>query len=214
MLRNKIHFVNWQKRFLAKSDLCTPFQTYDKNSVVLLPITPFHYPFAFVLYKLCGKLSLPALIVGSMLPDLEIPLMVLLFGTTVPTHLLLHSLIGSLTIGTLLATAITVFIYPRLTSAIFPIDKIKVKEKCRFSINLLFSCAIGCISHVLLDVTNHSYNPLFWPFLAPAETPSLIVPFLGGAAMASLLIHALMIVLVICFFARKFLDSWEHVLVE
>ncbi|TRO47324.1 DUF4184 family protein [Candidatus Bathyarchaeota archaeon] len=189
-------------------------QTYDKNGVVSLPITPFHYPVAYVLYKLGGKLSLPALIVGSMLPDLEIPFMVLLFGTAVPTHLLLHSLIGSLTIGTLLATAITVFIYPKLTSAIFPIDKIKVKEKCRFSINLLFSCAIGCLFHVLLDVTNHSYNPVLWPFLAPAETPSPIVSFLGGAATASLLIHALMIVLFICFFACKFLNSWEHVLVE
>ncbi|KON31299.1 hypothetical protein AC478_03045 [miscellaneous Crenarchaeota group-1 archaeon SG8-32-3] len=179
-----------------------------------MPITPFHYPIAYILYKLGGKLSLPALIVGSMLPDLEIPFMVLLFGTTVPTHLLLHSLLGSLTIGTLLASAITVFIYPKLTSAIFPIDKIKVKEKSCFSINLLFSCAIGCLSHVLLDVTNHSYNPVFWPFLAPTETPSPIVPFLGGAITASLLVHSLMIVLFIGLFTRKYENFWEHMLVE
>ena len=179
-----------------------------------MPITPFHHPVAYIIYKLGGKLSLPALIVGSMLPDLEIPFMVLLFGTNVPTHLILHSIIGSLTVGTLLATAITVFVYPRLMSAIFPVDKLKVKEKCKFSLTLVFSCAIGCLSHVLLDVTNHAYNPVFWPFFASAETPSPIVPLLGGATTASLLIHTLMIVLFMGLFARKRENFWENVLVE
>jgi membrane-bound metal-dependent hydrolase YbcI (DUF457 family) len=149
-----------------------------------------------------------------MLPDLEIPFMFLLFGTSVPTHLLLHSIIGALTVGTALAVAITVFIYPKLTGAIFPVDKLKVKEKCQFSISLVFSCAIGCLSHVLLDVANHAYNPVFWPFLASTETPSPIVPLLGGVETASLLIHALMIVLFIGLFARKRENFWEHVLVE
>ncbi len=179
-----------------------------------MPITPFHHPVAYVIYKLGGKLSLPALIVGSMLPDLEIPFMVLIFGINVPTHLLLHSIIGSLTVGTLLATAITVLVYPRLTSAIFPVDKLKVKEKCKFSLSLVFSCAIGCVSHALLDVTNHTYNPVFWPFLESTETPSPIVPLLGGAQTASLLIHALMFVLFIGLFAREREHFWEHVLVE
>jgi membrane-bound metal-dependent hydrolase YbcI (DUF457 family) len=178
-----------------------------------LPVTPFHYPVAYVLYKLGGNLSLPALIVGSMLPDLEIPFMVLLFGTSVPTHLLLHSLIGSLTVGTALATAITVFIYPKLTSAIFPIDKLKVKGKCQFSLSLVFSCAIGCLSHVLLDVVNHAYNPVFWPFLPLNETPSPIVSFLGGAGNASLLVHALMAVLFVGLFVNKRENFWEKLLV-
>ncbi|MBN1243984.1 metal-dependent hydrolase [Candidatus Bathyarchaeota archaeon] len=179
-----------------------------------MPITPFHYPVAYILYKLGGTLSLPALIVGSMLPDLEIPFIVLLFGTSVPHHLLLHSLIGALTLGTALAITITVFIYPRLTSVIFPVNKLKVKEKCQFSIGLVFSCALGCLSHVLLDVTNHAYNPLFWPFIAPNETPSPVVPFLGGVETASLLIHAVMIILFIGLFATKRENFWEHLLVE
>ena len=149
-----------------------------------------------------------------MLPDLEIPFMVLLFGTNVPTHLVLHSIIGSLTFGTAIATAITVFIYPKVTSAIFPVDKPKVKEKCRFSLTLVFSCAIGCLSQALLDVTNHAYNPVFWPFLTSTETPSPIVLLLGGEATASLLVHALMIVLFIGLFARKRENFWQHALVE
>jgi membrane-bound metal-dependent hydrolase YbcI (DUF457 family) len=178
-----------------------------------LPVTPFHYPVAYVLYKLGGKLSLPALVVGSMVPDLEIPFIVLLFGNSVPNHLLLHSLLGALTLGTVLATAITVLIYPKLTSAIFPVDKLKVKEKCRFSLSLVFSCTLGCLSHVLLDVTNHAYNPIFWPFLPVNETPSPIVPVLGGTVNASLLVHALMAVLFAALFVNKRENFWEKLIV-
>jgi membrane-bound metal-dependent hydrolase YbcI (DUF457 family) len=178
-----------------------------------LPITPFHYPVAYVLYKLGGNLSLPALVVGSMVPDLEIPFMVLLFGTTVPNYLLLHSLLGALTLGTAIAIAITVLIYPRLTGAIFPVDKLKVKEKCRFSLGIIFSCALGCPSHVLLDVANHAYNPVFWPFLSPNETPSPIVAVLGGTGNASLLMHTLMLVLFAALFVNKRENFWEQLLV-
>jgi hypothetical protein len=179
-----------------------------------LPITPFHHPVAYIIYKLGGKLSLPAVIVGSMVPDLEIPFMVLLFGTNTPTHLLLHSILGSLTVGTAIAVAITVLIYPKVTGTIFRIDKLKVKEKCKFSLTLVFSCAIGCLSHVLLDVTNHAYNPVFWPFLTSAETPSPIVPLLGGAQTASLLMHSLMVALFAGFYALKRENFWENMLVE
>ena len=98
-----------------------------------MPVTPFHYPVAYVLSKLGRNFSLPALVVGSMVPDLEVQLIVLLFGNSVPRHLLLHSLLGALTLGTALSIAITVLIYPKVASAIFPVDKLKVKEKCRFS---------------------------------------------------------------------------------
>ena len=178
-----------------------------------MPVTPFHQPVAYVIYKLGGKLSLPGLIVGSMVPDLEIPFIILALGTEVPHRLVLHSLLGAVTVGTILAIAVTVLVYPRLTSAVFRVDKHKVKEKCRFSLGLVVSCVLGVISHVLLDVTNHAYNPVFWPFLALHETPSPIVPVLGGEATASLLIHALMVVLFIGLFANKRENFWEQLLV-
>jgi len=152
--------------------------------------------------------------VGSMVPDLEIPFIILLVGTEVPHRLVLHSLLGALTVGTILSVAITVLVYPRLTSAVFPIDKLKVKEKCSFSLGLVVSCLLGVLSHVLLDVTNHLYNPVFWPFLASNETPSPIVPLLGGEATASLLMHTLMVVLFIGLFANKRKNFWEQLLVE
>jgi membrane-bound metal-dependent hydrolase YbcI (DUF457 family) len=182
--------------------------------VNVLPLTPLHYPLAYLIYKLGKqKLSLPALIVGSMLPDLEIPVMFLLLGPQAANRMVLHSLLGGVTIGTIIGLAITVIVYPRFTSAIFPISKLKVKEKCRFSLGLAISCIIGVLSHVLLDVTNHSYNPIFWPFLSLYQTPSPIVPLLGGLDMASLIVHGSMIALFIALFYDKRENFWEHLLV-
>ena len=149
-----------------------------------------------------------------MLPDLEIPIMFLLFGTQAPNRMILHSLFGAITVGTVLATAITIWIYPTLTSMIFPINKLKVKEKCSPSISLAFSCLLGVLSHVLLDVTNHAYNPVFWPFLAMNETPSPITPLLGGALTASIIVHTIMAVAFVGLFIRKRENFWERLLVE
>ena len=179
-----------------------------------MPITPFHYPLAYIIHKLGGKLSLPGLVVGSMLPDLEIPFIVLFIGIQGPNRMVLHSLLGAVTVGTVLATAITVWLYPMLTSKIFPIGKLKVKEKCRLSIGLVFSCLLGVLSHVLLDVTNHAYNPVFWPFLTINETPSPITPFLGGAEIASLIVHSLMAILFVSLFIKRRENFWEKLLVE
>ena len=66
---------------------------------------------------------------------------------------------------------------------------------------------------MLLDVANHAYNPVLWPFLGLYETPSPIVPILGGPEMASLLIHALMIVLFVGLFIGKHEHFWEKLLV-
>ncbi len=179
-----------------------------------MPVTPFHHPLVYIIHKIANmRLSLPGLIVGAMLPDLEIPLMLLLSGSDAADRMVLHSLLGGITVGTIIGIAITVLIYPRLASVVFRIDKFKVKEKCRLSLGLVFSCLIGVLSHVLLDVTNHLYNPVLWPFLPLNETPSPMVPFLGGELTASFLIHGLMAVLFVGLFFNKRKDFWEQVLV-
>jgi membrane-bound metal-dependent hydrolase YbcI (DUF457 family) len=106
-----------------------------------------------------------------------------------------------------------VLVYPHLTGAIFPINKLKVKEKCHFSLGLVISCFIGVLSHVLLDVTNHAFNPVFWPFLSIYQTPSPIVPLLGGLDVASLIVHGSMIVLFVALFYDKRKNFWEQLLV-
>jgi membrane-bound metal-dependent hydrolase YbcI (DUF457 family) len=113
-----------------------------------------------------------------MFPDFEIPLVVLLFGGKV-NRLVLHSLLGSAVIGTFLAMAVTIIFYPSLVSRLSGVEKEKVERKCKLSFALAFSVFAGVISHVLLDVTNHPYSPVFWPFQAANVTPSPIYFALG-----------------------------------
>ena len=123
---------------------------------------------------------MPGLIVGSMFPDLEVPFIVLLSGTEVPHRMVLHSLLGSVTIGTVFGIIVTVMVYPAVVSRLFLVDKKKVESKCRFSFAVVFSVLVGNLSHVLLDITNHPYNPIFWPFLSATATPSPIYFALGA----------------------------------
>lgn len=139
-----------------------------------MPLTLFHHPIAYFIYKLNKKLSLPGLVVGCMFPDLEIPIIALLLGFQAPNRLVLHSLLGAATIGTFLATIFTIMFYPTLVSVFFRVDKKQVEQKCRLSFTLAFSVFLGIISHVLLDITNHPHNPVFWPFLPATATPSPI----------------------------------------
>jgi membrane-bound metal-dependent hydrolase YbcI (DUF457 family) len=165
-----------------------------------LPLTPLHQPVAYFIHKLDKRFSLPGLVVGSMFPDLEIPVIVLLFGTQVPNRMVLHSLFGSATLGTLLALIVTIRVYPPLVSRLFHVDKEKVEGKCKLSFALFFSVLVGNLSHVLLDVTNHPYNPLFWPFSSAIATPSPIYFALGstlGSLWMQIIMGALLAVLIV-----------------
>jgi membrane-bound metal-dependent hydrolase YbcI (DUF457 family) len=177
-----------------------------------LPVTPLHYPIAYFIYKLDRRLSLPGLIVGCMFPDLEIPFIVLLFGTQVPHRLVLHSLLGSATIGTVLAVAFTVLVYPPLVSSLFHVDKKRVESKCKLSFALVFSVFVGNISHVLLDVTNHPHNPLYWPFIPITATPSPIY-FALGAPLGSYWIQVIMAVIIVALIVAKRKNLFEELLV-
>jgi len=176
-----------------------------------LPLTPFHYPVAHIIYKLDRKLSLPGLAVGSMFPDLEIPTIILLFGTRIPERMLLHSLLGAASIGTVLSVIFVVLMYPSLTTSFFKIDKHKVESKCRLSFTLILSCFLGNLSHVLLDFVNHLYNPIFWPF--SQSTLSLVCLALGGMQNASLLVHIILVVLFTSLLITQRENLWERLLI-
>jgi membrane-bound metal-dependent hydrolase YbcI (DUF457 family) len=177
-----------------------------------LPLTPLHYPITYFIYKLDKRLSLPGLVVGCMFPDLEIPTIMLLFGTQIPNRMILHSLLGSATIGTFLALIVTVRIYPPLVSRLFHVDKERVESKCKLSFAVVFSVFVGNPSHVLLDVTNHAYNPVFWPFLPATATPSPIY-FALGNPLGSLWMQIIMGVLLAALIVIKRKNHFEELLV-
>jgi membrane-bound metal-dependent hydrolase YbcI (DUF457 family) len=177
-----------------------------------LPVTPLHHPIAYFIYKLDKRLSLPGLVVGCMFPDIEIPFMVLLFGTQTPTHMVLHSLLGAATIGTFLAVIVTVYVFPSLVSRLFHVDKKKIENKCKLSFAVVFSVFVGILSHVLLDVTNHPYNPLFWPFLPATATPSPIY-FALGEPLGSLWMQIIMAVILGALIVVNLRNVFEALLV-
>lgn len=185
-----------------------------------MPITPLHYPLAWGLSKTSRKLSLPALVVGSVIPDIECVVLWLFFRGVLPDHLVLHSLIGGLTLGTVIAVIVTVTLYTPIISGIFKVDKEKLKDVCKFTPMLVVSCFLGVVSHLLIDYTHHWYNPILWPWVDPYVFVGPLAAFFAfdgnliqtGYPIAQLLVHSIMIVFwfVILFKYRNH-DLWENV---
>ncbi len=141
-----------------------------------MPVTPLHYPLAHGLSKINKKLSLPGLIVGSVIPDIEVPLMWMFFSG-LPDHLFLHSLIGAITAGTLIAVIVTRLLYTPIISTLFGVDQERLKEVTGLSKMLVVSCLIGVLSHLLLDYPMHWYNPILWPWIDPFDVVGPLVLF-------------------------------------
>ncbi|MHA1915897.1 MAG: DUF4184 family protein [Promethearchaeota archaeon] len=185
-----------------------------------IPITPLHYPVAWGLSKLNKRLVLPGLIVGSFIPDIEVPVLFIFFNGVLPDHLILHSLIGALTIGTIISILVTVILYPILASLIFRVDKMRIKEVCRLTPVLIFSCLLGNIFHILLDIPMHPFNPVFWPFIDPyAIIGPLVLAFSVGGDIglgflyARILNYVIMGGLMTAILVKSRKNLWEKVLV-
>lgn len=175
-----------------------------------MPVTPLHYPFAFLISRSDKRLSLPALVVGSFMPDIEVPLMWMFFSS-LPDHLFLHSLIGAATVGTLLTVLVTRFLYTPIISTIFGVDKTELSEVCRITPWLIASSFIGVMSHLILDFPMHWYNPILWPWIDPFDVAGpliyLFMPtysFWNAYVIASGLTHISMIVLWIVILERLY----------
>ena len=99
-----------------------------------MPLTPFHYPIAYFIYKILNSnertsksMNLPALIVGSMILDIG-GLLELLTQNTI-YRITTHSLIGAITIGTTLSVIVTFLFYPTIINRFFKIDKKLLKAE-------------------------------------------------------------------------------------
>ncbi|MHA1906614.1 MAG: DUF4184 family protein [Candidatus Thorarchaeota archaeon] len=144
-----------------------------------MPFTLFHYPIGYWLSKTNKRFILPALLVGSVLPDIEVPLLYFLFSDVVTDHFILHSLIGALTIGLVLAVIVTRYVYPPLISRVFRLDQQELVDLCRVSPNLVLSCAVGLVFHLLLDYPIHWYNHLLWPWIEPTLLVGPLAQFMA-----------------------------------
>ncbi len=185
-----------------------------------MPITPLHYPVAWGLSKLDKRLNLPGLIVGSFIPDIEVPILIIFFHGVLPDHFILHSLIGAVTIGAFISTFVTVLLYPILISMFFGVDRVKLNEVCRLTPVLVLSCMLGNLFHLLLDLLMHPFNPTLWPFIDPYNIVGILVLALAiegdiglGFLRANILTNAITGLLMIAILLKSRRNLWELIFV-
>jgi len=179
-----------------------------------MPVTPLHYCAAYILNKVRAGLVLPALVVGSVIPDLEFFVAIATVGRLASPRGLMHSLVGAFTLDMLLALLITLFLYPLLVSGIFKLDKKGVSEKCRFSSMLLLSALVGTLSHVLIDSTMHEYNPLLYPFMSDSFDAFVLM---NNWRLASVIVQVVLLGLLLAIFINEIRKGsegfWKRLLV-
>ncbi len=157
-----------------------------------MPITPLHYFSAYIIHRISKfNLNFPALIVGSMVPDLEVPIIFLISKGEID-RLVLHSILGSATLGLLISIFISFAFYPRIVGFILPDCKKELNDKGAISKSLIISSLIGVLGHVLLDALHHEYNPLIYPFSTQSIDDFVLF---GDYLLASKLISSIFIIL-------------------
>jgi len=179
-----------------------------------MPYTPIHWSIAYLAREIRPSLSLPALIVSTAVPDLEIPCIYIITGGQFG-RLVLHSLLGAITLATLLSVILTVFVYSPVVSHLFKVDSKIVKGRCRFSWSLFAVCLLGSLSHVLIDSLHHEYNPLLFPFTYDSFDALV---FMHDWTLASVIIPLSFLALLVLFVAKEARHGtkniWVRLLVE
>jgi len=179
-----------------------------------MPFPPMHCSVAYLARWLRLGLSLPALLVGVMAPDLENPIIYVVTSGQYG-RLVLHSLLGAVTLAPLLSAVLVVFAYPPVVSFLFRIDRAAAKVRCRFSWGLVGVCLAGNLSHVLIDALHHEYNPLFFPFTY-SSVDALVL--FNDSFLSSVVVQTTLLVLLILFVAKEARmdrkDIWKRLLVE
>ncbi len=176
--------------------------------------SPFgHLAIAYLIHKSEKTLSLPALVIGSIISDLDLLFYYLTSGYV--GRELLHSFVGGGVIGTLLSTFLTVTFYPLVVSSLFGINKKEIGRVCRFSKTVLVSSFIGVLSHILIDSTCHNYNPLLYPFTTQSIDVLLLTSDweLAYIVVDTLLLALLLIILTVAFSRKGSKGFWERILV-
>ena len=178
-----------------------------------MPLTPLHTIVAYLLNRWQRKLSLPALIVSTMAPDLEIPFIYFATGGLY-SRLVLHSLLGAAVLGTLISVLLTVFAYPLVVLFVFRLNKEKVKKRCSFSVMLVLCCLFGTLSHVLIDSLHHSFNPLLYPFVNESFDAFVLKnDFVSPAALVSSPMLVLLILVFVWEIRKGKEGFWKRIFV-
>lgn len=178
-----------------------------------MPFTPIHLSIAYLAKAVNPRLSLPAFVVSTMVPDLENVFIFLVTGGQID-RLVLHSLLGAAILATLLSMMLTIFAYPKITVYLLNLDYNQVSAQSRFSKSLVAVCLLGVLSHVVIDSLHHEYNPLLFPF----TTSSFDSLVFMNSCVASWIVPIPFIALLLFFVVKKLKKGtetfWTELLVE
>lgn len=178
-----------------------------------MPATPLHCSIAYLINRWKPQLSLPPLLVSTMVPDIEIPFTFILTGG-LQHRLVLHSFLGAATIGMCLSIFLTVFLYPKVVSFFFKLDKERVEEKCRFCGTLVALCFVGILSHVFVDSLHHEFNPVLYPLVKESFDAFMLT---NDWIFATTIVTSVLLTFLVLFFVDEIRkgtkDFWMRVLV-
>lgn len=184
-----------------------------------MPFTLFHYPVGYWFSKLDRRLVLPGLLVGSVIPDIEVLPLYLFFRGVITDHYILHSLVGALTAGLILAVLVTRYIYPPLIGRVFKLERYELEDVCKVTPHLVLSCAIGIVFHLVLDYPIHWYNHLLWPWVDPNLLVGPLAMFFAvllstdiivGYSVAAVMVSAIMTVIFIQILYSNKENRWRN----
>jgi len=170
-----------------------------------MPLTPFHLGPALVLaLVLLWFVDLPALLLGSIAPDIEaVVAMAWSPNWPFPLHGFLHSFVG----GTLLSLVIAVVIFPVRKHLEIPLRFLKLEQKHSFP-RIFAGALIGVYSHILLDAPLYADIKPFWPLdfnplFSEGMFRGLIYGFCGISFVVAFVIYAIILCLKLVIYARK-----------
>src|SRR3989304_373003 len=171
-----------------------------------MPLTPFHAVFPRLpSVRWPRAFSFWAITWGSMVPDLEVGPFFLLTNDIYGARGLMHSLLGVLTVNALATILIVRLAMPRVLRGAqrrWPAPaslRFAGQDLRRDPIDLLTvytSAAFGGLTHLLVDIPVHTYNPIVWPW---QSVPLNLVPYADAlwwdlaAGVAFLVAFALML---------------------
>ena len=114
-----------------------------------------------------------ALSIGAIIPDLECPFLFPFVSDRWHARLVMHSLLGAFTVDLILTVALTLWLVPPLlkmfesrmeNKRLFNFAGVDLRQHRTSMGAVARSALLGSVSHVLLDVLHHPFNPLTFPF--------------------------------------------------
>lgn len=177
-----------------------------------MPATPLHALVPWLPYaRWPGAFSFWAVTIGAMVSDLEVPPLLALGGDVYLARGPMHSVVGVLTVNAALTIlAVYVLVPPAMRwverrwpgRGLLRFAGQDLRADPRGLGTVYASAAFGGLTHALVDLPTHAFNPLWWPW---QTSPLTLVPF-ADEPWWDLLTTALWLAA----FAAVFLRFWRR----